>query len=175
MEFNNFFAQLLAIALGSLIALIFTFYVIWPKIESLILKLNNLQQNKGAEKDNLQLKFAAYERLLLFTHRISPSEVMLRNHKPALSVDAFKQLIIADIENEYQHNFTQQLYVSDAAWTLIRDLKDNTIALLRNASKGQSSDASLDGYIETVLKHLREQEVNPYQATQVLLKRELSN
>ena len=175
MEFNNFFAQLLAIALGSLIALIFTFYVIWPKIESLIFKLNNLQHNKLAEKDSLQLKFAAYERLLFFTHRISPSEVMLRNHQPTLSVVAFKQLIIADIENEYQHNFTQQLYVSDAAWTLIRDLKDNTIALMRNASKGQSSDSGLDNYIETVLKHVREQEVNPYQATQVLLKRELSN
>jgi len=174
MDFTIFFKELLAIALGVLIALVFTFYIIWPKIENLLLRLKTLQQSREQNRDNLQLQFAAYERLILFTHRISPKEVMLRNHASTHTVLSFKQAVISDIENEFQHNFTQQLYVSDAAWKLVKDLKDNTITLLRNASQGLNEEATLDQYVAVVLKHVQDQDVNPYEATQLLLKRELT-
>ena len=174
MEFMTFFRELLAIALGVLTALVVAFYLIYPKIENLLLRLKNVQYGRDQQRDNKQLQFAAYERLLLFTHRISPKEVMLRHHSSHTQLSAFRQALIADIENEFQHNFTQQLYVSDVAWKLVKDLKDNTIALLRNAEKGIGEEPSVDQYIAVVLKHVQGQDVNPYEATQVLLKQELS-
>lgn len=173
MEFTTFISQLLAIALGVLLALVFTFYIIWPKIENLLFKINSLQQHKSVLKNKQQLHFAAYERLLLFTYRISPKEVMLRNHQGATNLDNFKQAIIADIENEFHHNFTQQLYVSDVAWKLVKDLKENTLALFRNTAYSLGEDVTLEQYIDSILKHIQLQEVNPYEATQVLLKREM--
>ena len=175
MEITTFFKELVAIALGGLVALVFTFYIIWPKIENLMLRLKNIQLDSAQRKENLQLRFAAYERLLLFSHRITPKEVMLRNHQSHYTIENFKQAIIADIESEYQHNFTQQLYVSDVAWKLVKDLKDNTVSLFRNTSQNLSVDATLDQFIAIVLKHVQEQEVNPYEATQLLLKRELTS
>src|SRR5690606_5449643 len=114
-------------------------------------------------------------RLILLIHRLSPQQVVLRHHDSQKSVAQFRQAVIADIEQEYQHNFTQQLYVSDAAWTTVKDLKDNTIVLLRNASRGLREDAVLDDYIATVLRHVSELDTNPYDAAQMLLKRELNS
>lgn len=174
MEYVDFFKELFVLAFGVFAALVLAFYIIWPKIENLLLKMSNINQNKALLKDKMQLQFAAYERLVLFVHRMAPDQVMIRHHAAGMSVSQFKQAIIADIESEFQHNFTQQLYVSDAAWTIVKDLKVNTIDLLRNANKGLSNDVSLDGYVELVLKHLKGLELNPYDAAQVLLKQELS-
>lgn len=174
MDFIELMKQLFVVGFGVLVALVLAFYVVWPKIEVLFLKLNDIKQNRASLKDNQQLKFAAYERLILFAHRISPYQVMLRHHNTNISVDQFKQLLIADIENEYQHNFTQQLYVTDASWTIIKDLKDSTIGLLKNSGKVIAPNANLDDYVALVLKHVAELDVNPYEAAQLILKKELS-
>jgi len=174
MEFVAFFTRLFSLTFGVFAALVLAFYIIWPKIENYILKLNNINQHKSQTKAYRQLTFAAYERLILLVHRISPQQVMLRHHDVRISVVQFRQIVISDIENEYQHNFTQQLYVSDAAWTTVRDLKDSTITLLRNASSGLGENASLDDYIAIVLRHINELDTNPYDAAQILLKRELN-
>ena len=174
MEFVELLKQLFIISFGVLVALVLAFYVVWPKIEYLFLKVSDIGQNKELLKNNQQLKFAAYERLILFAHRISPYQVMLRHHNPNIGIEEFKQLLIQDIENEYQHNFTQQLYVSDASWTIVKDLKDSTIGLLKNSSKIISPNASIDDYVAMVLKHVSELDVNPYEAAQIILKKELS-
>ncbi|WP_206367129.1 hypothetical protein [Sphingobacterium sp. SGG-5] len=134
-----------------------------------------MNQHKARTKDQRQLVFAAYERLILLIHRLSPQQVMLRHHDMQKSIAQFRQAVIADIEQEYQHNFTQQLYVSDAAWATVRELKDSTIALLRNASKGLGEHAGLDDYIAIVLRHVSALDTNPYDAAQILLKRELNS
>jgi len=99
---------------------------------------------------------------------------MLRNHDPQLSMGQFKQILITEVESEFNHNFTQQLYVSDAAWTLVKDLKINTISLLRNTANALPKEATLDQYVGLVLKHVNELDVNPYDAAQLLLKNELT-
>lgn len=174
MEYIEFFKELFILVFGIFAALVLAFYIIWPKVENLLLTMSNINQNKELLKDKMQFRFAAYERLALFVHRLSPDQVMIRHHANGMSVSQFKLAVIADIESEFQHNFTQQLYVSDAAWTIVRDLKVNTIDLLRNANKGIPNEISLDSYIALVLKHLNGLAINPYEAAQVLLKKELS-
>lgn len=174
MEYIEFFKQLFVLAFGVFIALVLAFYIIWPKIEGHFLKMGNINQNKELLKDRLQLRFAAYERLLLFVHRVSPEQLMLRHHGAGVTLYQFKQAILTDIESEFQHNFTQQLYVSDVAWAIVKDLKDNTLELMRNANKGMGGEGTVDSYIEVVLKHMKTLDVNPYEAAQVLLKKELA-
>ncbi|MBD1431085.1 MULTISPECIES: hypothetical protein [Sphingobacterium] len=174
MEFEELLKQLFIISFGVLVALVLAFYVVWPKVEYLFLKVSDIGQNKDLLKNTQHLKYAAYERLILFAHRISPYQVMLRHHSNSISIDEFKQLLINDIENEYQHNFTQQLYVSDAAWTNVKDLKESTISLFKNTARVIPLGAKIDDYVAVVLKHVAELEVNPYEAAQIILKKELT-
>lgn len=173
MEYISFFTQVMTIALGGCLALFIAFYFIWPIIENKLVRINAANQRRDLTKDIAQLRFAAYERLLLFVNRISPAQVMLRNHTSDGSINEFKQNVIADIEAEYQHNYTQQLYVSDFAWVIISDLKNSTASLFQNAVKILPDHANIDDYIEIVLKHTAEMPVNPYVDAQIILKKEL--
>lgn len=173
MEYVAFFSQLFIVVFGVFAGLLFAFFIVWPKIENYLLKINAINERRDLSKDKMQLRFAAYERLLLLIHRISPQQVMIRNHNSNISIVQFKQSLIADIDTEFQHNYTQQLYVTDAAWAIIKDLKESTISLLRNASNPLPNDANVDDYIAIVLKHVKDLDVNPYDASQIILKREL--
>ncbi|WP_140937496.1 DUF7935 family protein [Sphingobacterium lumbrici] len=174
MNYTEFFAQLFILAFGVFAALVLAFRIIWPKIENYLLKINAINQSKLLTKENLQLRYSAYERLILLVHRIAPEQIMLRNHDPQLSMRQFKQILIAEVESEFSHNFTQQLYVSDAAWVVVKDLKANTISLLRNTAKALPKDATLDQFVGLVLQHVKELDVNPYDATLQILKNELT-
>lgn len=173
-EFVDFFMQLLGTGIAVFGAGLLVLRLAWPKVEVHMLRINALNQNRDFSKALQQLRFTAYERLLLFAHRIEPQALMLRNHSPELSVSVFVQTIMQEVESEYQHNLTQQLYVSDAAWVFMTDLKTDTLSLLRNAKAGLPKDANLDQYIAVVLQHMKEMEQNPYAAVQLILKKELA-
>lgn len=173
MDLLEFLKQLVVIAIGGSAALMFAFYLVWPKVEGYMLRMHSMKHHKTANLEQMKLRFAAYERLVLLAYRISPQQVMLRNHQPHQTVAEYRQRMIADIDQEYQHNFTQQLYVSDVAWSAVRELKNNTVKLLQNCSKGlEKSDP--DEYVATVLRHVKELEIDPYQAVESILKKELS-
>lgn len=174
MELMDFLKQLFIVALGGCAALVVAFYLIWPKVENYLLRINGINESKALTRENLQVRFTAYERLILLVNRISPKQVMQRNHNGEQTIAQFKRSVMADIEQEYQHNLTQQLYVTDAAWAAVKELKENTATLFRNASQGLPSDAPLDNYIGFVLRHVDELEINPYEAVQIILKKELS-
>lgn len=174
MDFLEFFKLLFLISFGILVALVLAFYIIWPKVEVLLFKLKGVNQHCETARDANQLKFTAYERLLLFVHRITPYQVMLRNHNDNLTIKQYKQAVINDIENEYHHNFTQQLYVSDVAWSSVKGLKDDTITLFKNTAKTLPAEGKVEDYINLILKHVANLETNPYVAAQVILKKELS-
>jgi len=174
MELTTFFAYIFIFTFSIFAALMLFAKLIWPNLESFILRLNALNRNKALDQESRQLTYAAYERLILFTQRIEPYQLMLRHHQPNVSISIFKTTLIQEIENEYLHNFTQQLYVSKVAWHTIVELKNNTIALLKNSAAGLPAQAAVDQYIELILKHLKDLDPNPYTDAQQILKKELA-
>ncbi|WPL50323.1 DUF7935 family protein [Sphingobacterium bambusae] len=172
-EFVEFFTQVFAFALGGLAAVVVGFKLLWPRVESFQFKLHMMQRNRAEDREIRQLKFAAYERLLVLVHRMEPIQVLVRQHQEELTLATFVSRAIQDVEAEYQHNFTQQLYVSDVAWQAVTDLKKSTVSLLRRVLETEAGEPLVDQYVAQVLKQVREVEVNPYEAVQQQLKREM--
>lgn len=173
MDFIELLKNAVSTFLGVVVALAVGFYFVWPKIEILLFKLNRSSVSENS-KERMQYKFAAYERLLLFAHRITPQQLLLRSYDAQISIDEFCQLVLVDLDNEFQHNYTQQLYVSDQAWQIVSNLKSNTSTLIKNAKNGIGQGANVDDLVAEILKHVSELEINPYQAAQIILKKELS-
>src|SRR5690606_5234403 len=117
------------------------------------------------------LRTSAYERLLLLVHRMDVQQVMQRNYSNELSADQFQQVLIADIEAEFEHNYTQQLYVSDTAWLAVLQLKKYTVDLMRHTA---TQSRSVDAFVETILAHASQKSENLNLQTQILLKKELN-
>lgn len=79
------------------------------KLEALVAK----------KKESLPIKLQAYERLVLFCERINPLKLVLRVNPIGENKDAYLQLLIGNIEQEFEHNMVQQLYVSDGVWKAV--------------------------------------------------------
>ena len=76
------------------------------------------------------MRLQAYERLLILTDRIALPNLISRTNQPGLSAREMQQVLINNIKEEFNHNITQQVYVSDDAWTSIKTLKDQNLLVI---------------------------------------------
>lgn len=83
----------------------------------------------------ITVKLQAYERLLLFLERISTESLIMRSQKPNLTVFELQSILLKTIRTEFDHNLSQQLYVSNDAWKLIRHARENIVKLINSAAE----------------------------------------
>ncbi|WP_338409157.1 hypothetical protein [uncultured Flavobacterium sp.] len=86
------------------------------------------------QKESLPLRLQAYERMVLFLERIHPAQLLLRMNPSTADKNDYATLLIHAIQTEYEHNLTQQIYVSQACWEVINKSKTTTVQLIRNTS-----------------------------------------
>ena len=67
-------------------------------------------------KSYLPLKIQAYERAILFLERIDPNNLIIRIHKPTMNASNLHLEILKQIREEYNHNMSQQIYISPKSW-----------------------------------------------------------
>ena len=89
---------------------------------------------KEAQKDALPLRLQAYERMSLYLERINPTKLLIRIIPLSNDKNDYENLVISQIEQEFEHNLTQQIYMSDECWTVITTAKNATIQMLRKAA-----------------------------------------
>ena len=115
-------------------------------------KRNYLLQ-KESKPDVLSLRLQAYERMTLFLERINPSQLLVRITPISDDKNDYANFVIAQIEQEYEHNLAQQIYISDECWSTITTAKNATIQLILMETKNEKiSDANQ--LREVVLKEL---------------------
>ncbi|WP_066217672.1 hypothetical protein [Formosa haliotis] len=89
---------------------------------------------KDMQVNSMPLRLQAYERMALFLERISPSKLLIRVQPMSADKNDYELLLINNIEQEFEHNLSQQIYVSDECWSIITTAKNATIQLIRKAS-----------------------------------------
>jgi hypothetical protein len=97
---------------------------------------------KEAQKQALPLRLQAYERLTLFLERIDPNKLLLRVKPFSDELEKYESLLIQNIDSEYEHNLSQQIYVSPECWSLITAAKNATIQVLRQSGMNKKVDNS---------------------------------
>jgi hypothetical protein len=118
---------------------------------------NRFQLLKENQKQALPLKLQAYERLALFLERVSPTKLLIRVAPLNNEKVAYQNLLIQHIEQEYEHNLTQQIYVTDECWTMIVTAKNSIIQNIRKATMNVDVENS-DQLREHILTSLFEGE-----------------
>ena len=99
---------------------------------------------KEMQKEAFPLRLQAYERMVLFLERIAPSKLLTRVTPISSNKEDYEVLLIANIEQEFEHNLSQQIYVSDECWTIITAAKNTTIQLIRKANILEKTDTAND-------------------------------
>ena len=88
------------------------------------------------------IRLQAYERLILFLERISPESLVMRLHKPELPSLQFQTILILAIREEFEHNLSQQVYISSQSWELVRNAKEDMIKLINTAATKLNDNAT---------------------------------
>jgi hypothetical protein len=116
-----------------------------------------------AQKITLPLRLSAYERLMLLCDRADIANTMLRVRMPNMKVRELRGALLLAINQEFEHNVSQQLYVSETLWQIIRAAKNNTLALVTMTGAGLSPDADAELLSNALLQALDEQSITPLQ------------
>lgn len=98
--------------------------------------------HKEHHKDIMPLRLQAYERMALFLERIHPAKLLIRVTPYNDDKSDYERLIIHHIEQEFDHNLAQQIYISDECWTVINTAKNTTIQNIRKANMSERVDSA---------------------------------
>jgi len=127
---------------------------------------------KEAQKNIIPIRLQAYERLTLFLERIDPNKLLLRVKPYSDELQQYETLLIQNIDNEYEHNLAQQIYITPECWNLINAAKNATIQVIRQASMNEKVDSS-DKLRAFLLNHFMG-EVTPSHKALLFVKKEVS-
>ncbi len=105
-------------------------------------KRRHFELRRQRAKESLSLRLQAYERLTLFLSRNALSKLVLRLPAGAQEPKGYLQSLIQTIEQEFDHNVSQQIYVSPECWDLILVAKNKTILKLRAAGQNDWPEVS---------------------------------
>ena len=109
------------------------FFLLWYYLKQSRKGVHNAPGNEGL-KVILPLRLQACERFVLFLERIHPSNLVMRLHNPDLTALQLQSLLTRTIREEFEYNLSQQLYISQHSWELIKNAKEETIAMVNQAS-----------------------------------------
>jgi hypothetical protein len=131
----------------------------------------NFLITKDLQKEAFPIRLQAYERLSLFLERIAPAKLLTRVSPTSSNKDDYENLLIATIQQEFEHNLAQQIYVSDPCWNIILAAKNATIQLIRKAAMNEKTD-SADKLREVILTDLMDK-ASPSNAALSFIKEEV--
>ena len=148
------------------------FYLFKPYLDKSE-RLQVLELKKAADNQTLPLRLQAYERVVLFVERINPSSLLVRLNGSGYTAADLHHLAVQEVSNEYQHNITQQVYVSSRAWAVVRRLKDDTVSLLNSTLQSLPENATSLDLSRALLTHLSQLEANPYEVAASMIHKDL--
>ncbi len=146
----NTFLEILKYILPSLVVLAATWYLVKAFLDH---EENNkiLQLKMDVQKTILPVRMQAYERLVLLLERLQPAGLILRTNIPGMTASNLHSALLQAIRDEFDHNLSQQLYVSVQAWELVKNSREETIKLINTAGSQVSTDASSTDLAQQIL------------------------
>lgn len=121
----------------------------------------------------LPIRLQAYERMCLFLERISPSNLVVRLNDSAYNAKQFQQILLGEIRNEFNHNLSQQVYMSDEAWDAVSGAKEAVITVINQAGEELSEESKGVELAKKVFEKMMEKDPDPIARALVMVKNEI--
>lgn len=137
-------------------------------------KLKALELQQQQQKSTLPLKLQAYERLSLFCERISVSNLLLRLPDNSMSGQRLKVALLLAIQQEFEHNITQQVYVSAQLWAIIKAARDDSVNFISIVWDKIEGEKDLNNFRQALIAYQASREVTGLDTALSAIKKEAS-
>lgn len=133
----------------------------------------NMDYKLENSKATLPNRLQAFERMCLFLERLSPGNLVLRLNTSNMTAKELQHLMIAEIREEFNHNLSQQIYMSDKSWDLIKNTVEDVIALINTNAEKLNSDAKSVELARLIFVEIEKRDVDPVSVTLSEVKSEI--
>ncbi len=138
-------------------------YAMFLTIKTMLQKQNEskLIELKAKNKEIvLPIRLQAYERMTLFLERISPDQIIKRVSQGEMNVAELQYVMLNEIREEYNHNLSQQVYMSDDAWKIIKNAKEELIMLVNQSAKELNAEAKSIELVKAIYAQTLEKNID---------------
>jgi hypothetical protein len=168
------FTDILKIVLPALIVLLTAYLMI-----SKLLRNEESRRNYELKKNSLStitpIRLRAYERLILVLERTTPSNLILSVAKPGMTNMQLHAELLATLRQEFSHNMSQQVYVSDEIWNYIRGTQESLLQLVNTCASKCNPNESASALAELIIQVYGSSEQTPTELAIEKLKKEVRN
>jgi hypothetical protein len=105
-------------------------------------KEKHLSMLKDNQETTVRLRLQAYERLALFIERIHPRNLIPRIYESGMTVSQLQAMLVMNIKMEFEHNLSQQVYVTKQVWNAVRGAKEQELNMIIRIAKELDPEAS---------------------------------
>ncbi len=126
------------------------FLVLLRQFVHTYVELKERELNALGVKAGNEMRFQAFERMTVFLERIKPSYLISRFDK-SLEKHEFLYLTDKIIQEEFDYNISQQMFISSVNWHNIVNSKERMIKLLHSTYEGLGQNVSLEDYKSVLL------------------------
>ena len=119
------------------------------------------------------LRLQAYERVVLFLERITPSSLIMRLLKKDMPSFDFQTLLIQNIRDEFEHNLSQQIYISEPSWELTKNAKEEIIRLINTAAASVPDSATATQLSQAIIQRTLDMKEMPTHKAISMIKKEI--
>ncbi len=120
------------------------------------------------------IKLQAYERIVLFLERISLESMLVRINSPGMSATQLHSSLLITIRSEFEHNLSQQIYMSPQAWEVIRNARSTMIKIINSEMEKMPKKATGMEFSKRLLETVMELEKEPTRTAIEYIKAEAS-
>ena len=126
--------EILKYTIPALVVLI-SCYLIVRKFLVSEMQRKQLALFKDTQDITMRLRLQAYERLIVFLERINPRLLIPRVYDPSMTTRDLQQAMTFSIGAEFEHNLSQQIYVSSNAWETVKNVKEQELNMINRLAQ----------------------------------------
>ena len=161
----------LALTIPSIVVLV-AVYLMFKQYFNHQMQTYLVKTRRSKDQVTLPLRLQAYERLTLLCERIEIADLLLRLKAPESSAGELQADLLMAIQQEYEHNLTQQLYVSDELWQIMMLSKNKTMDLISLAMQDLSPQSSGNDFAKNLITLASNEEKLPSHIAKKAIKTE---
>lgn len=121
----------------------------------------------------LSVRLQAYERMCLFLERISPNNLIVRLNNSEYNAAQFQHVLLSEIREEYNHNLSQQVYMSDESWNMIRRAMEDLVVKINQAGSEVNKEGRSLELAKRIFDLVMEQGSDQIQEALIFIKNEI--
>lgn len=151
----------------------FTVYHMFKKHTQSLYQQKALELKAEISKQTLPIRLQAYERLLLFCERIDIHHMYYRLNTPNMKSRELMQSMLITVQQEYEYNMAQQLYVSTSLWKIISLAKEQILQIISQTGELTNPDESSLTLFERINVVISQTKSNPLEQAKEAIKKEV--